>query len=124
MAADKYRAFTCYASAARTATPTPMTARTNSWSRGVLVHINVTAVVSTPSVTFAIQGQDPISGTWYTILTSAAIVAAGLTTLRVFPGAPVTANLSANDVLPSVWRIVPTHGNANSITYSVAALTF
>jgi hypothetical protein len=36
----------------------------------------------------------------------------------------VTANLSANVVLPGVWRVRPVHANANSITYSVGAEVF
>lgn len=109
-----------YASQARTATPTPPEFKAKE-ARGLLVFINVTAVVSSPSVVFTIEGKDPVSGTWYTILASAAVVGTGFTVLRVFPGSTVTANLAANDTLPENWRLKSVHGNSNSITYSVAA---
>lgn len=117
--------FTCYASAARVASPTTMTGVANKiGATGIVVFINVTVVDATPSVVFTLEGQDPLSGTWYTILASAAVTATGLTILRVYPGATAAANLVADDVLPAKWRVKAVHGDADSITYSVGALTF
>lgn len=107
-----------YASAARTTDPTPAD-QTNANARGLHVIIDVTAITATPSVVFTIQGKDPASGKYYTLLASAAITAAGTTVLRVYPGLTVAANLTANDVLPRTWRVVAVHGDADSITYSV-----
>lgn len=113
---------TCYASEARTATPTAMADRTNEKrDRGVRVVINVTAVSATPSVTFTIQGKCLASGTYYTLLASAAITGTGQTVLVVYPGLTASANAVANNVLPSVWRVIATHGDSDSITYSVSA---
>lgn len=112
-----------YASAARTATPTAVTVPTGRFNALHLV-IDVTAVTATPSVVCTIDGYDPISGKYYNLLTSAALTDAGAPYTRVLKigrGLPVTANLSANDVLPSVVRVTMTHGDADSITYSVAA---
>lgn len=92
---------------------------TNADYRGGHFIIDVTAVVSSPSVTFTIQGYDTASGKTYTVLASAAITGTGTTVLKVYPGLTASANAVANDVLPRVWRIVATHSNANSITYSV-----
>jgi hypothetical protein len=76
-----------------------------------------TTVFGTGSVTVTIQGLDPTSGKYYTMLASAAIVATGTVVLTVFPGAPV-GNVSANDQLPATWRLLATANNANSQTYS------
>lgn len=109
---------TAFASAARTATPTPFDG-TNYNGRGLHLVIDCTAITSSPSVVFTIQGKDALSGKFYTILASAAIVGTGTTVLRVYPGLTVAANLVASDITPRSWRVIATHGNADSITYSV-----
>lgn len=114
---------TVYASAARTATPTAVTVPTGRYKSLHLV-CDVTAIASTPSVVCTIDALDPVSGKYYNLLTSAALTESGspyTRVLKVGPGLPVTANVSANDVLPSTIRITMTHGDADSITYSVAA---
>lgn len=111
---------TPFASAARTATGNSGDLY-NGQHRGLHLVIDVTAIVSTPSVVFTIQGKDDLSGQYYTILASAAITGTGTTVLRVYPGLTASANVTANDALPLTWRVLATHGNANSITYSVGA---
>ncbi len=83
--------------------------------------IRTSAIVSAPSVVPNIEAQDPLSLQWYPILTGAAITATGLVVLRVYPGVANTANLSVSDFLPPIWRVRMTHGNTDSITYSVSA---
>ena len=114
------RSVTVLASGARTATVASADFVTDA-VRGIHVIIDVTAVTSTPSTTFTLQGKDPASGQYYTLLASAALTGTGTTVLKVFPGATASANAAANDCLPAVWRVNCTHGNANSMTYSVAA---
>ena len=80
--------------------------------------IDITVVPGIDTVTVSIQGRDPTSGKLYTILASTALVATGTTILKVGPGLPVTANLSANDVLPHDLVILFTHSAASSFTYS------
>lgn len=110
---------TALASAARTTT-TASSPLTNHNAAGVRIFINVTATSATPSITIAVQEQDPISGNWIDILVSAAITTTGQkTTLIVYPGTTVTANVSAAAPLPRTWRINATHSDADSITYSV-----
>ena len=92
---------------------------TNPNSRGMKLFVNMVAV-GTGSVTVTIQGKDPVSGNYYTILASAAITVNGFTTYTVYPGAPITANVSVNDVLPRVWRVLATANNANPANYTVA----
>lgn len=111
---------TVFASAARTATPTPFDG-TNLNGRGLHLVIDCTAVTATPSVVFTIQGADVLSGKFYTILVSAAITGTGTTVLRVYPGLTASANVTASDILPRTWRVIATHGDADSITYSVGA---
>lgn len=107
-----------FASAARTASHDSAD-QTNYNARGIQLVIDVTAVVADPSVVFTIQGKDPSSGKYYTLLASAAIVGTGTTVLRIFPSATVTANVSANDFIPRTWRVSVAHADADSITYSV-----
>lgn len=108
------------ASAARTATPTKVL-QSNPGARGLHLVIDVTAVGVTPSVVFTIQGYSALGDDYYTILASAAITATGQTVLRVYPGLTAAANTVANDVLPASWAVDAVHGNATTITYSVAA---
>lgn len=112
---------TVFASAARTATPTPFDGN-NDGSKGLHLIIDATDSAATPSVVFTIQGHSPLGNDFYTILASAAITGAGTTILRVFPGATAAANTVANDWLPPVWRVIATHADSDSITYSVAAV--
>lgn len=113
-------ALTPFSSAARTATGNSGDLA-NGQHRGLHIVIDVTAASATPSVVFTVQGKDETSGQYYTILASAAITGTGTTVLRVFPGATAAANTVANDVVPKVWRVLATHADADSITYSVGA---
>lgn len=118
---EKKRELVLSASSAKTATAnyTPPDA---SEHRGVFVVIDVSAVAATPSVVFTIQGYDPASASWYTILASAAITGTGQTILRVHPELTAAANLVAKDVLPRQWRVNATHADADSITFSLGAI--
>ena len=93
---------------------------TNSQHRGCHVIIDVTDITATPSVVPTIQGKDSLSGKYYTLLVGAAITATGTTILKVYPGLTADANLVTNDIVPSKFRILMTHGDADSITYSVS----
>jgi hypothetical protein len=117
---EQGQSFTVFASAARTSDPTAVDV-SNPGYRGVHLTIDATAITATPSIVFTIQGKDPVSGKFYTLLASAAVVGTGTTVLRVFPGATASANVTANDTLPPLWRVIATHGDADSITYSVGA---
>lgn len=110
---------TLLVSAARTAT-VPSSDQVNRNARGVRVRINVSSVTDTPSITVAIEEKDSISGNYVAILTSAAITTTGQkTTLVVYPGIAAVANVKADDPLPRTWRVNVTHGDADSITYSI-----
>lgn len=113
------RSATAYISAARTATPNAPTLYTRN-ARGIIVTVVVTAKTGTPSITVAIQAYDPASATFISLLTSAAInTSPSTTTLTYAPGAATTANVSLPGVLPDTIRILVTHADGQSITYSV-----
>lgn len=114
------RAFTVLASAARTATPDTQEFEFAGPVRGLHLVIDVTAVAATPSITVTVSGVDRRSGKVYTLLASAAITATGTTVLRIGPALTAAANLVANDVVPPIFRVTVAHGDADSITYSVA----
>lgn len=115
------RSFAVFTSAARTATPDTQEFELPAGTKFGVFVIDCTAVTSTPSVVFTISGVDRLSGKVYTVLASAAITGTGTTVLRVGPGLTAAGNLVANDVLPSVIRVTATHGDADSITYSMGA---
>ena len=118
---DKYNQ-SFYQSAARTATPTAVQV-SDKFARGIQVVINVTASSATPSVVPTIDGYDPLSDTWYNILTAAAITGAGATLLRIHPDLASVTNETAADFLPETYRITMTHADTDSITYSVGVNT-
>lgn len=113
------RVSTPYPSAARTATQTSPTIYTRN-AKGVIATLVVTAKTGTPSITMALQAYDPASATWISLLTSAAIATSpSTTTLTYAPGAATTANVSTPGSLPDTVRILITHADGQSITYSV-----
>lgn len=122
--------FEVLSSAARTATPDTfefeVQGRGYEYKGGLHLIIDVTAIVTTPSITVTVYGVDRVSGQTYVILASAAITAVtGAGTPRVLkigPGLVAAANLTANDILPPIFRVGVTHANGNSITYSVSGM--
>lgn len=117
-----------YPSAARTATPAAAVLDLVR-IRALIVVIDVTAIGPAPSVVPTIDAIDVASGKAWNLLTGAALTAiTGATprVLRIAPGITVAANLAAADLVPERIRITMTHGNADSITYTVCvhALTY
>jgi len=90
----------------------------NGAFRGIKAVLDMTTV-GTGSVTLTIQGKDAASGKYYTLLAGAAVTTNSTNVYTVFPGAPATANVSANDQLPKTFRILVTANNANAATYTV-----
>jgi hypothetical protein len=111
---------TLLSSAVRAATVTGAD-RVNPTGTGVIVVIDVTAVPGVDTVTVFIEGKDPASGKYYTILQSAAIVAVSTVVLRVYPGLTAAANLVVSDVLPRTWRVRVVHSAGSNFTYSLGA---
>lgn len=90
--------------------------------RGAHFVIEVTETTGSPSVTFEVQARNTTSGNYYRMLISDPIVATGTHILKIYPGIPPSPNRVSSDVLPSVFRVVTTHDNGDSITYSVDAM--
>ncbi|MEE8289564.1 MAG: hypothetical protein V3R25_09145 [Nitrosomonadaceae bacterium] len=84
--------------------------------------INVTAITSTPSVVFSIQGEDTLSGAFYLLIDSAAITATGATNIHIGPSVATVANLGAGKIIPDRFRVLATHGDADSITYTMSVI--
>lgn len=117
---------TILSSAARTAT-------TNSNQQGfqgdnavgAIFHLDITAVSgTTPSMTVKIQGQNPVSGSWYDIpgAAFAAKTAAATDTLVVHPSVTTAVGQASAQVIPRVFRAVATiTGTTPSFTFSLAA---
>lgn len=114
------RSVSLFASAVRAATQNGAD-QANLNHRGVSVTVDVTVVPGIDTVTPKIQGKDEASGKYYDIVVGAAIVAVSTVVLRVYPGLTAVANLTVNDVLPRVWRVVVTHSAGSNFTYSVGA---
>lgn len=109
-----------YASAARTATPTAVNINTGR-AKELRIVIDATAITATPSVVCTVDGADSTSGKFFNIITSAAIVAVGTTVLTVALGVTPAANVAVSAPLPQIIRVTMTHGDADSITYTVTA---
>jgi hypothetical protein len=109
------------ASGSRTTTQTiastSMQGGGNLTGQGIRVVVKTTTVGS-GSITATIQGVDA-NGTTHTLLAGAAIVTDTTNVYQVFPGAPVTTNVSANSFLPQTWNVVITANNANAAIYQV-----
>lgn len=115
---------TVLSSAARTATDTSG-AFANHEHLGVLLSVLVTAG-STLSLTPKVQYSPDAGTTWIDyFVVAAALTATGNVSYLLYPGVLATADgavtESVNLPLPRLWRVVVTHGNANSATYSVMA---
>jgi hypothetical protein len=91
----------------------------NKYARGCVVAIDMTAVPGVDTVTFTLEGQDGVSGKWYTIIASTAIVAVSTVLLRAYPGLTASANAVVSDVLPCAFRVRATHSAASNFTYTV-----
>jgi hypothetical protein len=78
--------------------------QTNFNGRGVKVFLNITANAG-GSITFTIQGKDPVSGLYFTLLAGASQASTGTVMMSVYPGLTASTNITANDVLPRTWRL-------------------
>lgn len=107
------------ATAARTATPT-IDDVVVPYGKTLTVIIDVTAGAATPQVTPKISGVTA-SGIVYTILTGATITAttAATVVMRVGAGVAEVANLGTGIPAPAKIRVAMTHGDADSLTYTV-----
>lgn len=96
----------------------------NTSHRGVKVVVDVTAITgTTPTLVVTIEGKDNASGKYYLLLASASLTATGTTVYTVYPGAPVSGNVSANDVLPKTFRVRATIGGTTPAVTATVGVT-
>lgn len=119
MAGDEYTLNTTGSllSAASLTTTQTLPDQTNTSCRGVKVVLDWLS--GTGSVTLAIQGKDPTSGKYYSILTGTPASIVATTVYTVYPGVTVAANAAVSDILPRVWRAVATANNSLACSYTV-----
>lgn len=107
-----------FTSAARTAT-TVSDSLVNRYGREIDIVLDVTVRGGSSSIVMTIDYLDAASGKYVNLLTGAAVVSVSTNRYRVHPNLTAATNLIAQAQLPRVFRITITHGNADSITYSV-----
>lgn len=95
------------------------------------LYVKITAVTDTPSVIFAIQGKDVVSGDWYTVAATAALTAAGTILLTLGPGQNEVDDVdstitSVNGFLPRFYRVQAdgTWGGTDDITFTAGLQLF
>lgn len=88
-------------------------------ARGIRLMWDLDASAST-SLTLTLQGYNPVSEDKWTLLATAAKTSDAHVTLLLYPGAPVTSNVSANDILPAYWAVTIT-GTDDDAAYSLTA---
>lgn len=108
-----------YSSAARTATPAAVVFTPGDQREILSVTIKTSAAGSSPSTVPTVEYYDPASDSWIALLAGAAITGTGTIELSVGPHAVETTNLSHPCALAQYLRVVMTHGNATSHTYSI-----
>lgn len=114
---------TLLASAARTVT-LYSAEQTNFNHKGIYLFINVSAIVTAPSLTIRLLMKDSISGLFsaFTAYTPA-ITAVGTYVIALHPGLVDTAGtfcLACDAMLPRTWKLHVVHANTDSITYSIS----
>lgn len=119
---------TLLASAARTATPTIATFDNPDY-RGAYLVLYISA--GTPSLTLALKAVDPLSAQSWTVKATGAgaVNATGVWIIRCYPGINAASGLytgatdiGVSDALGPQYTAAVTHGNGNSITYTLGTL--
>lgn len=117
------RTITVYSSAARTATPLAVEFSPRG-AVGIMARLDATAAAATPSIVMSIEAWDPAAGAWFQILADAAVTGVATSTLVVDPRETAAANSIARHALFERMRILVTHADADSITYSVSLTAY
>jgi hypothetical protein len=112
---------TVYASAARTATPTAVTAASGRYNY-LRVVLDMTALAATPGLTLTVDGLDPVSGKYFNLLTGASVTTVSTNVYEIGPGLTAAANAVTLKPLPDTVRFTVTHVDADSATYTLSAM--
>jgi hypothetical protein len=99
--------------------PTPVEFQTLG-AASMRLGLNVTAASGGGGVTVTIEGYDPGSDTWFTVLASALKTTVAFTTLLVDARLAASANLIAQAPLPAIVRVKPVgSGTRTTLNYSI-----
>lgn len=102
---------------------TVTSATVRNYDGSALMCVVVTSAVSgSDSTVYTINGFDVASGTFYPILTSAAVTATGTVVLRVGAYTAVT-NLTANSPAPASFNLVAVESGASSTATATVGCT-
>lgn len=85
--------------------------------------VNISATAGGGTATLTIEAKDPLSGSYFPVLVSAALAATGQTLLQVGNDIIAAANLAANAMLPQFYRVSWVIGGGGSVTFSVGILS-
>lgn len=80
--------------------------------------IDVTNVGGAGTLDVLVQGKDPVSGKYYTILDFAQITTVTVVAGKIAPGIPAAAGLAVDDALPAEFRVNAIVGT-NAVIFSV-----
>lgn len=114
-------------SAARTATTTTAE-QANTRHRGMILVVNVTGRAAATTLTPSLVLVDPVSKETATVWTAAAAInSADATIAYLFYPSPNTDAAAlyteaVDMVVPTRWKVVMTHSDDKSVTYSVSAM--
>lgn len=114
---------TLLSSAARTAT-TNSSDQINYNAKGAIIFFDITAVPLVDTVTLSVEGKDPVSGKYFTLLEGSALSTTGQRLYAIYPGvADTDTKFDAFEEMPMprTWRVTVTHSGIGSFTYSVGA---
>lgn len=121
--------FSVFGSAVRTATSAVQINTDAIDCDGLTLVVNQTVAGGTsPSVTFKVQGVDPINGETYELGNSTGLTSGAMTTVtqkvfRIGPNLTDASGLVAQDTVPPVLLVTATHANGTgNLTYSVTAV--
>jgi hypothetical protein len=90
----------------------------NLGGKDISVYLNTTNI-GTATLTVAINGKDPASGTYFNLLTSTAVSTNTFTRLKIGPAIAASANAIAQDVLTPTFQIVATLGGTGNAVASL-----
>ena len=93
----------------------------NTSCSGAIIVADLTAI-SGGNATFTLEGKDPHSGKYYTILAGAATTITSTVIMRVNPNIAASANLIAQDMMPRTWRVNYTRGTSAITTATVSVI--
>lgn len=102
---------------------TIVTSLTNFIHRGADWVLTLGTETSAPSITFRVQGQNPVDSTFFSILASAAQTGTSTALFfSMYPGQAETANQHVDNSLPRNYRIMIDPGNDSTPTVSVGEI--